>query len=94
MVPSIVKLSVATVLLAACLFLLVAASPSIPGSGGAASVVRPVLITVADATQPPGFCLAYEDGKRKVVQLRRGPALYECKHSFWYGWDWYFIRYV
>lgn len=94
MVPSIVKLSVATVLLAACLFVLVAASPSIPGSGGVASVIRPALVTEANATRPPGFCIASEDGEWKKAIRNGKHAWYKCRHDWFYGWDWWFMRYV
>lgn len=94
MAGSLVRLSVAAFFVAVCLFVLVAASPSIPGSGGVASVIRPALVTEANATRPPGVCIAAEDGEWKKGLRNGRHAWYQCRHDWFYGWDWWFRYYV
>lgn len=83
-------------LLAVCLFVGLALTPGgSGGNGGVASFLSPVLVSEAEATTPPGICFAYEDGRHKVIYSGNGRySVYECRHSWWYGWDWWFIGYI
>lgn len=81
-----------TLFMAALLFAGLAAAP---GSSGLQDqpIANSIVISEAEATEPPGPCAVWEAGRTKVIKIAEPDAyaVYTCKWQWRFaGWRWVF----